>query len=72
MEVRNAMVLKYRESPTKPLSFLEAAKALSVSMDQLVAVWTFLDSWGIINFTATECADAEQSAPQAATDTGES
>ncbi len=62
------MVTKYRDNPTKHLTFLEASKTLSGSVDQLAAIWGFLDTWGIINAAASETAEIE-TIPQ--TDAGE-
>ena len=57
------MITKYRESPSKYLSFLEASKTLSGSLDQLAGIWAFLDSWGIINYSASDAVEAEVAPP---------
>lgn len=67
---RNAMITKYRENPSRYLSFLEASKTLSGSLEQLAGIWAFLDSWGIINYTASDTAEADTAMPQA-TDAGD-
>lgn len=60
---RNAMVTKYRENPSKYLPFLEASKTLSGSLEDLAGIWAFLDSWGIINYSASDSPEAEVALP---------
>lgn len=44
---------------------MEASKNLNGSAKLLLAIWTFLDKWGIVNFTASEPAEAELENTQA-------
>lgn len=66
--MRNAMVEKYRENPSRSLTFSEACSNLQGDIDRLAAIWDFLDGWGIINHLATqELAEADPlSAPHPA------
>ena len=52
--IRNAIIDKYRENPSKSLTFSEACSSLQGDADKMAAIWTFLDSWGIINYLAAQ------------------
>ncbi|KAL9239373.1 hypothetical protein vseg_013704 [Gypsophila vaccaria] len=51
-EYRDFIISKYREDPTRRLSFTEVRKALVGDVCVLKKVFNFLDKWGLINFSA--------------------
>ena len=51
-DLRNAVVDRYREDPTRRLGFSEAAASMPDQGPGLLRIWSFLDEWGIINFQA--------------------
>lgn len=52
MEYRNFMVERYRKCPQERLNFLDCRRCLVGDVNAIHRIWTFLDSWGLINFEA--------------------
>ena len=52
VEYRNFMVERYRKCPQARLTFLDCRMHLVGDVNAIRRVWTFLDSWGLINFEA--------------------
>jgi hypothetical protein len=52
VEYRNFMVARYRKCPQARLTFLQCRQHLVGDVNAIRRVWTFLDSWGLINFEA--------------------
>lgn len=52
VEYRNFMVQRYRKCPQARLTFLDCRQHLVGDVNAIRRVWTFLDSWGLINFEA--------------------
>lgn len=57
-EYRDFLINKYREDPSRRLTFTDARKMLAGDVNGIYRVWEFLDSWGIINFMAKDKADS--------------
>lgn len=53
------MITKHRDNPGRHLPFLEAAKNLDGDLGLLLALWTFLENWGLINFCVNEISEAK-------------
>ncbi|XP_074278506.1 SWI/SNF complex subunit SWI3A isoform X2 [Silene latifolia] len=51
-EYRDFMISKYREDPSRRLTFTEVRKSLVGDVCVLRKVFNFLDKWGLINFSA--------------------
>ncbi|GAV81606.1 Myb_DNA-binding domain-containing protein/SWIRM domain-containing protein [Cephalotus follicularis] len=51
-EYRDFMINKYREDPSRRLTFTEVRKSLVGDVTLLHKVFLFLESWGLINFGA--------------------
>ncbi|XP_021865931.2 SWI/SNF complex subunit SWI3A isoform X1 [Spinacia oleracea] len=51
-EYRDFIICKYREEPSKRLTFTEVRKSLVGDVCILNKVFNFLDKWGLINFSA--------------------
>lgn len=52
-EYRDFIICKYREDPSRPLAFTHVRKSLVGDVSSLHKVFTFLEKWGLINFTAS-------------------
>ncbi|GFP83346.1 swi/snf complex subunit swi3a [Phtheirospermum japonicum] len=53
-EYRDFIISKYREDPSRKLTFTEVRKSLVGDVSVLLKVFTFLEKWGLINFNATD------------------
>ena len=62
-EYRNFMINKHREDQSKRLTFTDARTLLAGDVNGILRVWTFLDSWGLINFSAKEPPPADNLGP---------
>lgn len=62
-EYRNFMINKYREDQSRRLTFTEARTLLAGDVNGILRVWTFLDSWGLINFSAKDRPPADNLGP---------
>lgn len=52
-EYRDFIISKYREDPSRRLTFTELRKSLVGDVSVLHKVFTFLEKWGLINFSGT-------------------
>ncbi|KAK6924633.1 SMARCC, C-terminal [Dillenia turbinata] len=52
-EYRDFIISKYREDPSRRLTFTEIRKCLVGDVCVLMKVFRFLERWGLINFSAT-------------------
>ncbi|KAG2493874.1 hypothetical protein HYH03_007812 [Edaphochlamys debaryana] len=52
--LRAALISMYREDPSRRLTFGEARSRLQGDVTAIHRVWTFLDYWGLINFSAVD------------------
>lgn len=52
-EYRDFIISKYREDPSRRLTFTELRKSLVGDVSTLHKVFTFLEKWGLINFSGT-------------------
>ncbi|KAJ4728825.1 SWI/SNF complex subunit SWI3A [Melia azedarach] len=52
-EYRDFIINKYREEPSRRLTFTQVRKSLVGDVSLLQKVFDFLDQWGLINFSAT-------------------
>ncbi len=62
-EYRNFMINKYREDQSRRLTFTLARTHLAGDVNGILRVWTFLDSWGLINFSAKTPSPADDLGP---------
>ncbi|KAK6148052.1 hypothetical protein DH2020_018964 [Rehmannia glutinosa] len=53
-EYRDFIISKYREDPSRKLTFTEVRKSLVGDISVLLKVFTFLEKWGLINFNVTD------------------
>ncbi|XP_073124877.1 SWI/SNF complex subunit SWI3A [Henckelia pumila] len=53
-EYRDFIISKYREDPSRKLSFTEVRKSLVGDVSVLHKVFTFLEKWGLINFNVDD------------------
>lgn len=51
-EYRDFIISKYREDPSRKLTFTEVRKSLVGDVSLLHKVFNFLEKWGLINFSA--------------------
>lgn len=51
-EYRDFIISKYREDPSRRLTFSEVRKSLVGDVNYLLKVFRFLEKWGLINFSA--------------------
>ncbi|PIN23586.1 Chromatin remodeling factor subunit [Handroanthus impetiginosus] len=58
-EYRDFIISKYREDPSRKLTFTEVRKSLVGDISLLLKVFTFLEKWGLINFNVTDNNDKE-------------
>nr|XP_043617155.1 SWI/SNF complex subunit SWI3A isoform X2 [Erigeron canadensis] len=58
-EYRDFIISKYREDPSRRLTFSEVRKSLVGDVTYLLKVFSFLDKWGLINFGAPKASDAD-------------
>ncbi|XP_059291898.1 SWI/SNF complex subunit SWI3B [Lycium ferocissimum] len=49
---RNTIIRRFRDNPTKKLTFTEARKTIVGDVGSIRRVFDFLDTWGLINYTA--------------------
>ncbi|OAY47988.1 SWI/SNF complex subunit SWI3A isoform X2 [Manihot esculenta] len=56
-EYRDFIINKYREDPSRRLTFTEVRKSLVGDVTLLHKVFQFLDKWGLINFSANSTGD---------------
>lgn len=56
-EYRDFIICKYREEPSGRLTFTELRKSLVGDVSTLHKVFTFLEKWGLINFSGTVSAE---------------
>lgn len=56
-EYRDFIISKYREDPSRKLSFTEVRKSLVGDISVLLKVFTFLEKWGLINFNVSGNSD---------------
>lgn len=56
-EYRDFIITKYREDPSRRLTFTEIRKSLVGDLNLIYKVYLFLETWSLINFTAPK--DAE-------------
>ncbi|KAH9770056.1 SWI/SNF complex subunit SWI3A [Citrus sinensis] len=56
-EYRDFMINKYREEPSRRLTFTQVRKSLVGDVSLLHKVFRFLDEWGLINFGAVSRGD---------------
>ncbi|XP_044492185.1 SWI/SNF complex subunit SWI3A-like isoform X2 [Mangifera indica] len=59
-EYRDFMINKYREEPSRRLTFTQVRKSLVGDVSLLHKVFNFLDKWGLINFVATASDDTDK------------
>lgn len=52
-EYRDFIISKYREDPSRKLTFTEVRKSLVGDISVLLKVFTFLEKWGLINFNVS-------------------
>lgn len=52
-EYRDFIINKYREEPSRRLTFTEVRKSLVGDVNLLRKVFLFLEKWGLINFSAS-------------------
>ncbi|KAH6831567.1 hypothetical protein C2S53_018983 [Perilla frutescens var. hirtella] len=52
-EYRDFIISKYREEPSRKLTFTEVRKSLVGDISVLLKVFTFLEKWGLINFNVS-------------------
>ncbi|KAL5214241.1 hypothetical protein ABZP36_003393 [Zizania latifolia] len=64
-EYRNYIISKYRKDPSGRLTFTEVRKALVGDVTLLRKLFAFLDSTGLINFSASSSRPAPQKKPEA-------
>lgn len=57
-EYRDFIISKYREDPSRRLTFSEVRKSLVGDVNYLLKVFLFLEKWGLINFGAPSPASA--------------
>ncbi|KAJ4850119.1 hypothetical protein Tsubulata_000590 [Turnera subulata] len=62
-EYRDFIINKYREDPTRRLTFTQVRKSLVGDVTFLHRVFSFLDQWGLINFSAPRDGAAEAEEP---------
>ncbi|KAL1541813.1 SWI/SNF complex subunit SWI3A [Salvia divinorum] len=60
-EYRDFIITKYREDPSRKLSFTEVRKSLVGDISVLHKVFTFLVKWGLINFNVSGSDDGGNS-----------
>lgn len=53
-EYRDFIISKYREDPSRKLTFTEVRKSLVGDISVLLKVFTFLEKWGLINFNVSD------------------
>ncbi|XP_021984184.1 SWI/SNF complex subunit SWI3A [Helianthus annuus] len=53
-EYRDFIISKYREDPSRRLTFSEVRKSLVGDVSYLMKVFVFLEKWGLINFGAVK------------------
>lgn len=53
-EYRDFIISRYREDPSRKLTFTEVRKSLVGDISVLLKVFTFLEKWGLINFNVAE------------------
>ncbi|CAA0831763.1 SWI/SNF complex subunit SWI3A [Striga hermonthica] len=53
-EYRDFIISKYREDPSRRLTFTDVRKSLVGDVSILLKVFTFLEKWGLINFNAAD------------------
>ncbi|KAL0342302.1 UNVERIFIED_CONTAM: SWI/SNF complex subunit SWI3A [Sesamum calycinum] len=53
-EYRDFIISKYREDPSRKLTFTEVRKSLVGDISVLLKVFTFLEKWGLINFNVAD------------------
>ncbi|XP_061342881.1 SWI/SNF complex subunit SWI3A isoform X2 [Gastrolobium bilobum] len=58
-EYRDFIINKYREEPSRRLTFTEVRKSLVGDVTFLHKVFLFLENWGLINYGASSGVDAE-------------
>lgn len=58
-EYRDFIINKYREEPSRRLTFTEVRKSLVGDVTFLRKAFLFLQNWGLINYGAPSAADAE-------------
>lgn len=49
---RNSIIRRFRENPTKKITFTEARKTIIGDVGSIRRVFDFLETWGLINYTA--------------------
>lgn len=61
-EYRDFIISKFRENPSKKLTFTEVRKSLVGDISVLLKVFTFLEKWGLINFDLgdDDCGEEEE------------
>ncbi|XP_027364733.1 SWI/SNF complex subunit SWI3A [Abrus precatorius] len=59
-EYRDFVINKFREEPSRRLTFTEVRKSLVGDVTFLHKVFLFLETWGLINYGAPSGADAEK------------
>ncbi|KAG2399770.1 SWI/SNF complex subunit [Vigna angularis] len=59
-EYRDFIINKYREEPSRRLTFTEVRKSLVGDVTFLHKAFHFLENWGLINYGAPPAADAEK------------
>lgn len=66
--LRNALVNKFREDPSRKITFTECRSVLGGDVNALLRVFNFLEHWGLINYTQNPVAAHPQArAPPATT-----
>ncbi|KZV44553.1 hypothetical protein F511_17459 [Dorcoceras hygrometricum] len=60
-EYRDFIISKYREDPSRKLTFTEVRKSLVGDVSVLHKVFTFLEKWGLINFNVADDNERENS-----------
>lgn len=53
-DYRDFIISKYREDPSRKLTFTDVRKSLVGDISVLLKVFTFLEKWGLVNFNASD------------------
>uniref|UniRef100_A0A1D1XME5 SWI/SNF complex subunit SWI3A n=1 Tax=Anthurium amnicola TaxID=1678845 RepID=A0A1D1XME5_9ARAE len=62
-EYRDFLIARYREDPSRRLTFTEARRSLVGDVAALHRVYLFLDRWGLVNFSAAERTREDEGGP---------
>lgn len=60
-DYRDFIITKYREDPTRKLTFTDVRKSLVGDISVLLKVFSFLEKWGLINFNISDANNEKNS-----------